>query len=270
MTTQPLTKRDVDVILDVYKHRYLKTSQIQQLHFPSERTTTRRLKFLIDAKLLKHFNVPNIPERIYQVSTRGANLVAQHQDTSVSDLLWSRTTAAPKDYYFMQHFLAINDFRIQTTEACEKSDIQLSGFIPEYYGHKHSSGRITKHIKDFVFGLAARVELRADIHEHHSRQALAVATCEQCRDAPAQGMTDQHQPFDAEGFRHSFDVADHRFVIVVAVLRPARVAVAAVVEGEHPVVGRHAWGEVVPDVGLIAVAVEQEHGHPVLAPLEQV
>jgi len=153
MTAQPLTERDINIILDVYKHRYLKTSQIQQLHFPSERTTTRRLKFLIDAKLLKHFNVPNIPERIYQVSSQGANLVAQHQGVAVADLLWSRTTAAPKDYYFMQHFLAINDFRIQTTEACQNSDTQLSGFIPEYYGHKHSSGRITKHIKDFVFGL---------------------------------------------------------------------------------------------------------------------
>lgn len=149
---EALTERDVDIIFDVYKHRYLKTSQIQQLHFPSERTTTRRLKFLTDYKLLKHFNVPNIPERIYQVSSRGANLVAQHKGAAVADLLWSRTTAAPKDYYFMQHFLAINDFRIQTTEACQKSDIHLS-FIPEYYGHKHPSGRITKHIKDFVFGL---------------------------------------------------------------------------------------------------------------------
>lgn len=147
------TKRDVDIILDVYKYRYLKTSQIQRLHFPSERTTTRRLKFLTDYKLLKYFNVPNIPERIYQITSRGANLVAQHQGAAVTDLLWSRTTAEPKDYYFMQHFLAINQFRIDVSKACQKSDIQLLGFIPEYYGHKYPSGRITKHIKDFVFGL---------------------------------------------------------------------------------------------------------------------
>jgi hypothetical protein len=38
-----LTSRDISVLLDVCKYRYLSVSQIERLHFPSKRTAYRRL-----------------------------------------------------------------------------------------------------------------------------------------------------------------------------------------------------------------------------------
>ncbi len=151
MNQQPLTQRDLEVVLDLYKYRYLKTSQIQQLYFPSLQTANRRMRSLIDQKLVKHFSVPNVAERIYHISQRGASLVANQLGVTAEDLNWSKNTRAPKDYYFMQHFLGINQFRIDLNQACQNSPVELLGFIPEYFGSKHLSGRITKHIKDFVF-----------------------------------------------------------------------------------------------------------------------
>ena len=155
---QILTERDFEIILTLYKHRYLKTSQIKQLHFPSLQTANRRLRTLTELKLVKHFTVPNIPERIYCIGSRGANLVADQLEVTVDQLLWSKNTHAPKDYYFMQHFLAVNQFRIELTQACQNSAIELLGFIPEYFGTKHASGRVAKYIKDFVFDVQNRQE----------------------------------------------------------------------------------------------------------------
>ncbi len=149
----PITERDHEIILSVYRYRYLTTSQIARLHFPSARTAQRRLSVLTGHKLLAHFSVPNIGERLYMLTTRGANLVADMLDVSPDDLLWSAGTKPPKDYYFIKHFVAISDFRITLTHAVAQSDISLLGFIPEHYGAKHLSGRVTKYIKDVAFSI---------------------------------------------------------------------------------------------------------------------
>ena len=149
----PITERDHEIILSVYRYRYLTTSQIARLHFPSARTAQRRLSVLTGHKLLAHFSVPNIGERLYMLTTRGANLVADMLDVSPDDLLWSAGTKPPKDYYFIKHFVAISDFRITLTHAVVQSDISLLGFIPEHYGAKHLSGRVTKYIKDVAFSI---------------------------------------------------------------------------------------------------------------------
>ena len=151
---QSITQRDIDTVITLYKHRYLKTSQIQQLYFPSLHTANRRLRSLTEQGLVKQFTVPNIPERIYHVAKKGAHLVAQQLSVTVPELKWSEHTHAPKDYYFMQHFLGINQFRMDVTKACAKSEIELLGFIPEYYGSKKASGHTTKYIKDFIIDAA--------------------------------------------------------------------------------------------------------------------
>lgn len=149
----PITERDTDVLLSVYRYRYLTTSQVMRLHFPSARTAQRRLSTLATQKLLRHFTVPNLNERTYMLTTRGANLVAELLNVSPEDLLWSAGTKPPKDYYFMKHFCAISDFRITLTKATERSPVTLLGFIPEHYGAKHLSGRVTKYIKDVAFSI---------------------------------------------------------------------------------------------------------------------
>jgi hypothetical protein len=144
------TKRDVAVLVDVYKYRYLSVSQVEALHFPSRRTAYRRLQALTALSYLKAFTVPSIPERIYYLDKPGAEVVAGEMQVEVDDLNWHRSMRAPKDYYFLRHFLAINDFRIALTRACEDSPMTLLGFIPEYVGEKTREGNVKKYLRDQV------------------------------------------------------------------------------------------------------------------------
>jgi hypothetical protein len=149
-----LTGRDVVLLLNVYKYRYLSFSQLTRLHFPSTRTAYRRLQLLIEGSFVKTFTAPNIPERIFYLDKAGAEIVAGELHVEVEDLQWYRYTRAPKDYYFLRHFLAINDFRILITSACQDNPIQLVGFIPEYFGEKTVSGNVKKYIRDNVCDIA--------------------------------------------------------------------------------------------------------------------
>jgi hypothetical protein len=56
----------------------------------------------------------------------------------------------PKDYYYLRHFLAINDFRILITQVCKNAPISLLGFIPEYIGEKTKEGHVKKYLRDSV------------------------------------------------------------------------------------------------------------------------
>lgn len=47
-----LTERDTEVMLDIYKYRYLSVSQIKRLHFPSLQTAYRRLRSLTAGGLI--------------------------------------------------------------------------------------------------------------------------------------------------------------------------------------------------------------------------
>jgi hypothetical protein len=67
-----------------------------------------------------------------------------------ADLKWVGSTSRPRDYYFLRHFLAINDFRIHLKLACAASDITLLGFIPDYYGERTPTGGTAKYIRDVI------------------------------------------------------------------------------------------------------------------------
>jgi Replication-relaxation len=145
-----LQSRDVTLLLDVYKYRYLAFSQLLRLHFPSQKTAYRRLHALTTLDYVKAFHVPNIPERIFYLDKAGAEVVAGELNVAVEELKWYRYIKAPKDYNFLRHFLAINDFRILITHACLDSPITLLGFIPEYFGEKTAQGNVRKYIRDRV------------------------------------------------------------------------------------------------------------------------
>jgi hypothetical protein len=93
-----LTSRDISLLLDVYKYRYLSVTQLERLHFPSKRTAYRRLQALTTLKCLKAFSPPNIPERIFYLDREGAELVAGEMHVTVDDLQWYRYSKTPKDY----------------------------------------------------------------------------------------------------------------------------------------------------------------------------
>ena len=85
-----LTSRDVSLLLDVYKYRYLSVTQLARLHFPSRRTAYRRLQALTTLKCLKAFSPPNIPEQIFYLDWEGADIVAGELHVEVSDLGYPR------------------------------------------------------------------------------------------------------------------------------------------------------------------------------------
>ena len=87
---------------------------------------------------------------------------------------------------------------------------------------------------------------------------------------PPREWPTQHEALDAERGGDALEIADVELVVVAALGVVPRVAVAAQIEGEGAVVGRHLGREVVVDVGLVAEAVEQHEGHPLVAPLEHV
>jgi len=147
-----ITSRDIAVIVDVYKYRYLSVSQIEALHYPSRRVAWRRLQVLTTLGYLKAFIVPNIHERVFYVSRTGAEVVAGEMQVSFDDLYWQMKP--PKDYYFLRHFLGINDFRIWLTLACQDSPVTLLGFIPEYIGEKTEQGVLKKYLRDQVCDIA--------------------------------------------------------------------------------------------------------------------
>lgn len=151
-----LTERDVELLLDLYKYRYLSVGQVRRLHFPSTQTAYRRLRALLSLGYVKSFVAPHVTERIFHLDTLGAKTVADRLGVDTSELKWMNGSRPPKDYYFLRHFLKSTDFRIALTEACrEQSDnnLRLLGFIPEYYGERDAvtDGRsVTKYVKDFV------------------------------------------------------------------------------------------------------------------------
>jgi Replication-relaxation len=145
-----ITDRDVAVLVSVYKYRYLSVSQIEALHFPSLQTMHRRLRALTAGKYLKSFTVPGIAERVFYLDRNGAEVVAGEMLVDLDALKWHRAMQAPKDYRFLRHFLAINDFRITLTLACQNTAITLLDFIPEYIGEKTRGGYVKKYLCDTV------------------------------------------------------------------------------------------------------------------------
>jgi hypothetical protein len=148
------TERDSSLLVDLYKHRFLIIEQIQRLHFPSKQTAYRRMRLLKAAGYVSAFTVANIGESIFMVSPQGMQAVAETLGVDRDQLKWVQTKAKPRDYYFMRHFLAINDFRITLRLACEASGIQMLGFIPDYYGEKTESGVAAKYIRDAICDIA--------------------------------------------------------------------------------------------------------------------
>jgi hypothetical protein len=149
--TLMLTERDHELLVSVYKYRYLSTSQVQELHFPSAQTATRRLRMLTAAGYLSTFHALGVEERLVTLSEQGARAVAEFLLVPFDELGWSLHRQEPKDYLFLKHFLAASDFRIALTKACVvHRDLQLLGFIPEHLSEKPPKGGVQKYIRDVV------------------------------------------------------------------------------------------------------------------------
>jgi hypothetical protein len=146
-----VTERDVDLLLSLYKYRYLTSSQVRRLHFPSQQTANRRIRALEVALYVGAAFVPGLEERLLCLRRKGADVVAERLRVVPEKLGWKKNLGMPKDPYFVRHFAAVNDFRIALTTACEaRDDLLLLGFIPESEGVRTPKGMVRKYLRDVV------------------------------------------------------------------------------------------------------------------------
>jgi hypothetical protein len=150
-----VTPRDVELLLSLFRHRHLSVPQIERLHFPSMQTASRRLRLLRDAGYLSLFHAPGIPDRIAFLTRKGVEVVGEHLDAPVAELGMSRARLQPKDYYFLRHHLAVADFRIALTKACEaRPDVRLLGFFADHVVERTDRGGLRRFTRDLAAGAA--------------------------------------------------------------------------------------------------------------------
>lgn len=126
-----LTARDKEIIQAVCQFRVMRQDQIQTLFFgsnPGARARAqRRLVKLFDHKYLARFFLPTrgglmSSPTLYGLDKRGAELL--RAEFGYDDLRWYSSMNELKDE-FLEHTLAIGDFRIAVTVACQMAGYEL-------------------------------------------------------------------------------------------------------------------------------------------------
>ncbi len=120
-----LTERDKHIVKAVFDYRVLRQDQIQRLFFGenpgAKAAAQRRLVKLYDYGFLERFFLPTrgglmSSPVLYGLDRRGAELL--RAEFGYDDLRWYPTSKELKDD-FLEHTLAIADFRVAVTVACK-------------------------------------------------------------------------------------------------------------------------------------------------------
>lgn len=128
----PLTERDTELLVSLYRYGYLTTSQIRRLHFPSLQTTNRRLQYLFRMGYLATMQPRGMREYVDTLTEKGAQVVAESLGVTVTDLLWTAATQLIVDPV-LRRVLDVAEFRIALTKECEVSQSpHLVGFVPAH------------------------------------------------------------------------------------------------------------------------------------------
>lgn len=144
-----LTERDLELLVSLHQYRYLSTKQVQRLHFPSLQTAARRLRLLAGAGYVRCFRPSASEDQITTLARLGAETAASRLQLPIEELAHEGRRGQPKDYLFLQHFLAISDFRITLSQSCAGSeDIRLLGFLPEHLMDKQGNSLARPYIRD--------------------------------------------------------------------------------------------------------------------------
>ena len=130
---RPLTEREVRIIEAVYQFRVMNLAQVQQLFFASNASrtpVTRTLTGLFDRKYLyrrARETTVGRGENLYLIDRRGAELL--REELGYTDIKFHATYKSLSSGY-MKHLVAVGDFRIIVSEACQRYGIALE-WIPE-------------------------------------------------------------------------------------------------------------------------------------------
>ena len=127
-----LTERDKKIFEAIHAYDgMMGFSQIKRMFFTGESQAKERLKLLYQHKYL---NLPNkeqrrrVPEMIYWLDKRGAEIVASIYSTPLKEFSWRQQ---PR-WFQVDHDLAVNNFRLDMEEACRMNNlISLESWTPE-------------------------------------------------------------------------------------------------------------------------------------------
>lgn len=116
-----LTERDFQICSDVFDHRFLTTTQIQQLHFDSHARAKVRTKQLYDLGVLDRFRPPRRPGSYpwhYVLDLLGVQIVSDLRDIDADKLYLRRNRplrllGSPR----LDHMRDINEFFCRLTKA---------------------------------------------------------------------------------------------------------------------------------------------------------
>ncbi len=157
-----LTKRDKAVIQTVYECRVLRQDQLQALFFGSQTSAQRRLAllfhhgYLARQFLLVRGGIMN-SRILYLLDRRGEELL--RAEWGLEDVGWNRSHNEVSND-FIEHALAINDFRVAVTLACREFEYRLLDWHSEWQVKQdydrvrlHGRGRPIAVVPDSYFAL---------------------------------------------------------------------------------------------------------------------
>jgi predicted transcriptional regulator len=132
-----ITERDINIFFDLYRHRFLTTHQIRELHFNSPRVTTRRLTALCEMGFIDRFQphrpVGSFPFH-YVLAEAGAFVVATRMGRDFKTFGWRPWDLSSAPFVrTLTHQIETNSFFSRLTWAYRRSGRgQLKEWINGY------------------------------------------------------------------------------------------------------------------------------------------
>jgi len=117
-----LQPRDRDILLAVYSHRFLSSEQIMDMFFGCVTRSNIRLRKLWEHDFLdRHFVYPlafhGSSQAIYSLGERGVDIIAESLGIDRAEIKINRDKDKCLSSFFVEHILAVNDFRISFQNA---------------------------------------------------------------------------------------------------------------------------------------------------------
>jgi predicted transcriptional regulator len=140
-----LTRRDFEILIELYEHRVLTTPQIYELHFDTHTRASKRMLQLFRLGLVERFR-PHTPTGSapwhYTLDEPGARLVAARQEIDFRDFTFKKArifdvVGSPR----LRHRVECNGFFARLTLACRRRGWQL-----EWTGERRAAARWYEHI----------------------------------------------------------------------------------------------------------------------------
>jgi predicted transcriptional regulator len=140
-----LTKRDFEILIELYEHRVLTTPQIYELHFDTHTRASKRMLQLYRLGLVERFR-PHTPTGSapwhYTLDEPGARLVAARQEIDFADFTFKKArifdvVGSPR----LRHRVECNGFFARLTFACRGRGWKL-----EWTGERRATARWYEHV----------------------------------------------------------------------------------------------------------------------------